>query len=302
MRCVIGVMLMLLIQPAALPEGDVTFEPPTAVVRSMEEPVDVRITRNGTPVSAGAIGAVRLLVEDHDYSRMLRVERVEGGLRLTPTPLVEIGTYDLVVEVDGAQHAAEVRVTLDEDPNSLANRARAQGLTELDVRHQLGLYTEGPKSVRIDLPEWYYVGKRVQLNMPTPTVASYEWYVNGNAEARGTGPHRFEYPLTAPGTYDFRYVETHSDSGTIESRAQTEAREEPLVPVTGNVGRAVRLVGPAGYTGYTWLIDGEYAAETREFAHRFSETGEYEVTCIATGNAAVEDEAFRKVRFGVVMD
>jgi hypothetical protein len=275
----------------------IEINPPIVVMSSSDASVEVNLSVNGKPVAAAAIGPVRLLASGHNYTHMMRIERFDGKLRMTPTSSAEIGTYDLEVVVDGARASAQVQVTLDDEPNSLANRAREQGLTEMDIRHQLGLYTEGPQSVKIELPEWYYLGKQVRLNVPTPADASYQWYVNGQLEHSGSGPHTFVYPLTEPVSYEFQYIETHPDGVTIESRAQTEAREEPPVPIAVDRSRAVHLVGPPDYSGYIWLINGEFHSEDAAFIHRFSEAGQYRVECIATGNDAMTDEAFRKVLF-----
>lgn len=226
--------------------AEIGFEPSPIVITSRNEPVTVRIVDDGAPVAAGRIGGIRLRIEHRDYSKMMEAGRSDGMLRLTPTPILEIGTYDLDVFIDGRAATMPVVVTLEDEPSSLSRRAFDQGLTELDIRHQLGLYTEGRESVVIDLPEWMYVGKRISLRMPTPAGAAYQWHVNGEPDAQGVGAHTFTYPLTQPGRYSFRYVETGPHGAVIEAAAQTEAREEPPVAVRGGRSDAVRLAGPEG--------------------------------------------------------
>lgn len=282
--------------------GQVVFDPPLLMIDSRAETSFVNITRDGSPVSANSIGGTRFLVGDSDYGHMIRIDRGAGGVSITPTNSIEIGTYDLEIEVSGVPTRLPVRVTLSEDPESLANRAKAQGLTELDIQHQLGLYTEGRQSVRIDLPEWYYLGKIVSLNMPTPAGVAYEWHVNGELESSGLGPHTFTYPLTNPGPHEFRYVEKHPGGGMLETMAHTEAREEAPVATSVAAGREIQLVGPPGYTSYTWLVDDVLISEASTLRHRFREPGEYVAACIASGNPGVADEAFRKVTFLVRVD
>lgn len=299
--CINAVLLILALAPSVA-QADVSFEPSPVLITSREKPVSLNVFKDGAPVAAHRLGSIGFRVGSHDYSNMIKVERSDGSLRLIPTDSMEIGTYDLVVFIDGSPARAQVRVTLDEEPTSLSARAREQGLTEMDIRHQLGLYTEGRQSVSIELPEWFYVGKRISLNMPTPAAAAYEWYVNGELEDSGSGAHTFTFPLTAPGRYDFRYVETVPGGSIIDSRAHTEAREEPPIAVQDEPGRAVQLAGPRDYTSCTWLVDGEYVSEGMTFVHRFPQPGEYRVTCIATGNETIEDEIFRMVIFEVTID
>lgn len=281
--------------------ADLSVEPSPVTVESRDEPVIISVMDGPASVAVNRIGSVRFRVGPHDYSHMVRVEPVGGKVRLSPTAAMEIGTYDLSLNINGRPITIPVQVTLEDEPTSLSSRASQQGLTEMDIRHQLGLYTEGRQSVSIDMPEWFYVGKRITFNMPTPAEASYEWYVNGALEKSGSGPHAFTYPLTTADQYDFRYVETSPRGAVIEARARTQAREEPPVEAEVARNRTVRLTGPSGYAAYTWLVGGEFQGEGRDFAYRFSEPGAYRVTCIATDNPSIADEAFRQVIFRVTV-
>lgn len=286
---------------AAAAWAEVQFEPTPVTIASRETSVTIELSESGAPVSAHRIGSVRLTIDGHDYGHMVRVDRRAGVLRLTPTASMEIGTYQLEVSIGGRITSIPVYVTLEDEPTSLSSRAREQGLTEMDIRHQLGLYTEGRATVSIEMPEWFYLGKRIDLNMPTPANSSYHWYVNGELEDSGRGPHTFTFPLTTAGTYDFHYIETSPEGKLIESIAKTEAREESAVEIRTEPNRPVRLIGPPGYAGYTWLIESDFISEEIEFLHLFPDPGEYRVACIATGNEDIPDEAFRKVLFHVLV-
>lgn len=279
----------------------VEFSPSPVVFEAIATPVTVTITQNGGPLPAGSIGRVRFLIEGRDYSHMMRIEVVPVGLRLRPTRTLEIGTYQVEVTIAGRAVVLPAIATLTGEADSIANRAKAQGRSEAEILRELGLYTEGRESVNIALPEFYYVGKQVRIDMDTPEGAAYSWSVNGESAAQGQGAHEFTFVLRAAGPYEFVYTETPPGKSRIEARARTEAREEDPVAVTVTRGRRLRLSAPTGYAGYSWLIDGQPFAEGPEFLHAFMEPGDYRVECVATGNAANQDEAFRGIVYLVTV-
>lgn len=278
----------------------VEFSPAPVVFTSLTTPVTVSITDNGAPVPQSAIGAVRFLIEGKDYSRMMQVARIPGGLRLTPTATLEIGTYELEVVVNGKTVICPARATLVDEPDSMENRVRAQGRSEAEIRRELGQFATGHARIALTLPASYQVGHQMRIAMDAPASSSYEWLVNGESVEKGQGPHEFVYTFRAAGAYEFLYRETGA-GGTAEARAQTQARDADAVPVSVRRGYPVDLTGPEGYAAFTWMVDGEFAGEARTFTYRAGGPGEHRIECIATGNDAIPNEGFRKVVYAVTV-
>lgn len=279
----------------------VEIAPSTIVITSREQTEKVVITERGRPVPASSIGSVQFLVDNHNYIHMIEVDRVAGGIVVRPTKDLEIGTYELRVTVGSSRVSATVLATLVHDPDSIQSRAAALGITADELRRQMGLYTTGRQSMQLDFAEWYPVGRRVRIEIPAPERARYEWRLNGESIDSGYGPHVFEYTLRRPGPHRFEYIETDPGGATVRTEAVTTVGEPETRLVNLAAKQSVHLLGPEGFTEYTWLIDGEIVSDGMDLTQSFSRPGEYRVECIASGHVTAEDVAFEKATYRIVV-
>lgn len=293
----LGTGLLLL---ALTPAHSVEISPDRIVIASRSQPEQLRITDQGRPVSRSAIGSVQFMVDGHSYGHMIDVERIDGGLIVRPTEDLEIGTYDLQITVGKVREHVEVVATLTNDPDSIEQRAAAEGITPEQLRQRLGLYRTGRHSLRIDVADAYTIGRRIRFDMPAPDHVRYEWHVNGEAVDSGYGPHVFEYTFRRPGEYRFEYFESGPDGSRARAAATTRAREPAAQVVEAAPDQPVRLLGPAGFSEYMWLINGEIVSGERDLERAFEAPGSYRVECVATG-AAAEHIAFQKAVYEVVV-
>ena len=212
--------------------AEVTFQSPT-------ESKTISLTSNGQPVSAGAIGSVKLMVGKHDYDEMIRVEKSNGAITLHPTDYMEIGSYDLIIRTSHGNAVVKVYTPLEEIPSVVDQRMQEAGISREEARNQLGLTTPaGRERIRWDLPTQRPAGDTLGLSANAAPGRTYVWQVNGTTLQEGAGESVFRYTFSQPGTYKVRYAEMQNgvvvaewiETFTVGGAPATTATTIPTTP------------------------------------------------------------------------
>ncbi len=278
----------------------VALNPSEIVVRRVDASVSAQLTANGVPLAPDQVESVKLYVDKHDYDEMFSVAKTPGTLTFTPTIEVEIGVYELVVVTEAGTAYGTMRVTLEEDPALLENRARAQGITVDEMRRRLGLVNAaGREMLDIELAPAYYTGQALDIAMSPQETREYQWIVNGNPAASGRGPHRFHYVFKAPGEYAIVYREFQRNETIAETKSSTTVIDEPVVPWEVKSRARLFLPGPADFTHYEWRVNGETISRQATLRHSFQEPGNYSLECIASSTEP--QERYRKITYNVTV-
>ena len=241
--CACAAVLALAIGFAPATFAAVTASPAEVTFQSPTESKTISLTANGQPVSAGAIGSVKLMVGKHDYDEMIRVERSNGAITLHPTDYMEIGSYDLIIRTSHGNAVVKVYTPLEEIPSVVDQRMQEAGVSRAEANLQLGLATPaGRERIAWNVPTQRPTGDTLALAVNATPGRTYVWQVNGETLQEGAGDSVFRYTFTQPGTYQVRYAEvqngvvvaewneTFTVSGAPALRDTVTA--EPLTPPT----------------------------------------------------------------------
>lgn len=262
---------------------------PNAIeIKTADQPVTIGVTHNGVPVSAASISSVKLYVDNHDYDHMITVEKANGAITIRPTEALELGHYDLAINT--AQGEVRVPVTALQGiaDEGLEARAKRQGVTVEEIRVQLGIsQSVGQERIELNLPQVYYVGQSLKMDMNVGAGRTGAWLVNG--EAYGTPGGSLSYPFEQVGVYDFAYVEKEGERTVGVAMDTVNVVAEPAIPVTVKAGVKQTLNGPAGYGKYRWKLDDVEAGTGPTWAGVFESAGTRQVTVRA--EAPLEDSA-----------
>ncbi|MEX2015280.1 MAG: hypothetical protein WD873_01495, partial [Candidatus Hydrogenedentales bacterium] len=176
--CTLGLAFALTLSIAA--HAAVTAMPAEVTFQSPEESKTIALTSNGQPVSAGAIGSVKLMVGKHDYDEMIRVEKSNGAITLHPTDYMEIGSYDLIIRTSHGNAVVKVYTPLEEIPSIVDLRMQETGASRAEANQQLGLTSPaGRERVAWDVPKQRPTGDTLALAANAAAGRTYVWQVNG---------------------------------------------------------------------------------------------------------------------------
>lgn len=258
------------------------------------------LSHDGKPVSASAVQSVKLYVGAHDYDHMIQVDKADGRITVRPTPMLELGSYDLAIATTHGEVRVGVlalRTIVDE---SLEARAKRQGVTVEAIKAQLGISQPiGQDRVQLNLAELYYTGQTLEVTLPAPAGRTAQWWVNGEVIApRGD---TFRYVFEQVGVYDFGYVEK-LDGNTVAFAVDTvEVIPEPRIPVSVAAGTALTLRAPDGYQRFTWTQNGKEAGTGASWSATYESAGEHEIMVRASEPAPGTTQAFRVVTYTVTV-
>ncbi|MEA3366371.1 MAG: hypothetical protein U9Q79_12090, partial [Candidatus Hydrogenedentes bacterium] len=177
--CIIAVVMCAM--PAAVSAGaaELKADPDVLVFHRTDQSITTTLTRDGGPLPAGEIGEIKLWASGHDYDEMFGYDRADGALTLTPTKYCEVGSYDLVVKTSGGNLKLLVYTPLDEMPGTLQKVATSMGITIEELRKRMGLVSSlGRRDVSISLPEVYYEGQALELELEDIEGATHTWKIN----------------------------------------------------------------------------------------------------------------------------
>lgn len=293
------VVAALAVSPAF---GQVTADPESVTFRNQEDSQTIRLSHDGRPVPASAIGKVEFLVDTHTYEHMIRVERQDGAVVVTPT-VMESGWYTLVIHTDMGTASVVAYAPLAHIAESLAERAAALGIPVAQLEERLGLAQRSRiETIDIELPPVYYEGQSIIVNAPESPEAVHIWTINDEEVARGMGTNRLVYTPKQTGDLILTYVKEVGGAIVASDTAATRVIPLPSVPATATVNRAITFHGPSGYGTYTWTLDGQAVGSDSQLQHTFATPGTHVLVCEARGGADDMAEAYRRVTYKVTVE
>jgi len=273
-------------------------DPPRIEFKTHTDSVAIALSHDGKPVAASAVQSVKLYVDPHDYDHMIEVEKADGRITVRPTPMLELGSYDLAIATTYGEVRVGVlalRTIVDE---SLEARAARQGVTVEAIKAQLGISQPlGKDRVELNLAQLYYAGQTLEVTLPVPEGRTAQWSVNGDVIAAEGDTLR--YVFEHPGIYDFGYVEKQDGNTMAFAVDSVQVIPEPRIPVSVETGTALTLRPPQGYTRFAWTQDGEKAGTNASWTGTFETPGLHEITVHASEPAAGTAQAFRVVTYAV---
>lgn len=257
-----------------------TADPPAVVFESLDETATVTAMENGSPVPIESVKGHELYVAEHTYGYMIKVAAADGKLKITPDVL-EVGSYVLVVNTNAGEVRVDVYAPLTALPNTYEKQAAMLGIGVEELKTQLGLTdTLSRERVSIGLPPIYYVGQTMRIDMQA-SQNTMTWGVNGKVVKEGKNANQFEYTFQEPGDYLVTYVESR-DGGVIASDTSvTRVIPQPTIVTEAKPNTQVALMGPSGYSSYTWTHNGAEVGRGQVLNYRPSGAGEHVLVCKA---------------------
>jgi hypothetical protein len=263
----------------------------------------VSLVSEGQPLAAADITGTSFLVENHTYDHMISVKPVEGGIEVTPTDQMEIGSYILQVKTPHGEIAIPVYTPLSDLETSLESRARERGITVEQLKEELGMANRpmGRERVDVIMPSVVYAGKKIIIPMETSQERRYEWTLNGQPLLEGIGPHTLRYTFEEPGLYVFHFNEYEGD--TLVASGREVVTVIPEKAVTGAVERdaAVEFLAPEGYAQYNWFVNGEPSGSGYKLACKLREPGLHVIDVEARTPRPGLDDDYRKVVYQILV-
>lgn len=242
----------------------------------------VQLTVDGKPLPASSVTSVRFMATGSDYIHMMKVERADGALKLTPSATVEIGSYDLVIGTTAGTVTVKAYTPLSDMPDTQEKMAREMGVTVEQLKERLGLTAPlGRERVTVDLPSVYYEGDVLRLAMTPNPDREFVWEINGDVVLQGKGENELSYVFAKPGAYALSYKEKDGGATVASMSANTMVVERPALPIRVAAGGDSILQGPEGFAEYQWKIGGNVVATTRALTYNFATPGKIQVECIA---------------------
>ena len=180
--------------------GAVSADPTSVKISNPSQGVSINLTSGGKALPASAIRGYTFNVEKHTYEFMIKLDKHDGGVTLTPTEQAEVGTYDLTIKTSQGDVHVTVDMTMKEGDDTNAARADAAGVPLEQVERPVGRET-----VTISAPGPYKAGDVLRLETPCPANRTYAWSVNGKVVKQGKGPEVFEYTFPEAGSYVVKY-------------------------------------------------------------------------------------------------
>lgn len=270
--------------------------------KNVTEGATLTLTHEGTPVPAGAIQAVKLLVGAHDYDHMIRVEKADGHITVHPTEQLQLGAYDLAIATTHGAIKVPVRALLGIVDASLEARAARRGVSVEAVKAQLGISQKLRRErIELKLPALYYLGQSLEISMPIPEGRKAMWWVNGEEIApKDDGSFRYVFELA--GVYDFGYVEKLDGAVVAIGLGTVQVVPEPPIAVSTAVGAALTLRAPEGYSRYEWMCDKAEAGSDAASTVTFDTPGTHVVTTRASEPQPGTAQAFRVITYTVTVE
>lgn len=286
--------------------AEVVASPDRVVFNGYGQSYVIQLSSGGKALSPGDIKSWRLLASGHDYIRMLRVEKAAGGLQIAPSPLMEVGTYELEIRTAQGVAVVDVAAPLDEGPDIVNQSAKSQGISEEEARRLLGLTRPiGREEVRLELPPRYYEGQTLALSMPHLPGRRYAWFINGTLYREGEDEFNLVYVFPKPGQYKVDYVETAVVDGVrvgvARGSAVTEAVALEPVPFSAKINTVATFKAPSGYRDITWRVDGAEVSREATLQHRFKTAGQHTVECLAASPLEGHQEGFVRQTYAVTV-
>lgn len=299
-RVIPGALFALLV--GALTATAVEVNPKQIEFGKIDASETISVVHNGQAVPASDIKSVKLWAGGHDYDHMIDVKKSDGQVTVKPSELLEIGSYDLVIDTAQGKATVTMMAPLDKLYTSLESRSARLGITVDELKSRLGMTRKfGQEIVHLNLPKVYYLGQTLSVPMEQVQGRTYAWAVNGTAIQVGVGDARMNYTFTEPGIYDFTYVEKEGERVVASGFGATTVVAEPPVHSEVEQNTVQKFIAPVGYSHYVWRIDGEEVAKGDTLTYEFSERGSHVVSLHAHTPIAGNVEALRNITYVVTV-
>lgn len=298
------ILLVMGIALAGVSAGaaELKAEPDVLVFHRTDESITTKLTREGQPLPASEIGEIKLWASGHDYDEMFRYDKADGTLTLTPTKYCEVGSYDLVVKTSSGKLNLLVYTPLDEMAGTLEKVAASMGVTVEELRKRMGLVSSlGRSGVSISLPEVYYEGQALELELDDIEGATHTWKINDSVVAEGPDATRLFYVFSKPGLVILEYAATQGDTVLAAETASTMVAKVP--PVQWKVPRGVEftLHATPGYGNYSWTVNGKASGQGSALTYAFKEAGAATIECLCEEPASGPEGTFLRITYTVTV-
>jgi len=277
--------------------------PESIVFEDKESAQELRITHNGEPVPQDAIFEHELYVNAHTYAEMLTVTPKEGGVSVTPTSFLEVGSYDLEIDTRFGTVKVKVYSPLTQMADSLENRAAAKGITVEELKAEMGLtQTSSRNMIELGVPPVYYEGQVLNISLAAEPGRLYQWSINDEVLGAPTGQAELNYPLENPGVLFISLVETNQEGAvTARASALTQVVAIPAMKVETMANRSFTLRAAPDFQHHSWTLDGVASGSGDTWNHTFSTPGVYEVVCVSRGPASGIIGKFYTQRYSITV-
>ncbi|MBI5091958.1 MAG: hypothetical protein HZB26_05880 [Candidatus Hydrogenedentes bacterium] len=266
----------------ALAAGAVTADPVYVTITKPDQSVTIKLLLDGKPLPAAAIKGAKYMASDHDYARMFSFTKKDGEVTVTPTKLLEVGSYTLVLNTAHGPVSVEILAPLTDLPDTLEKQAATLGITVDELKAKMGLSRKMKReTLSIDLPVSYVEGQTLNVTLEPNPKRIFIWSINDKVIKQGAGENTFSYTFDNPGKYTFKVEEKEGDTVVASATSATEVTAPPPVRWDATVGDSRVLDGPKGYSRYTWSMNGKRVSDGLVLKLTFTDPGKYTIECRA---------------------
>ncbi len=295
-------LMILAILAAACCAGAATMttDPEKVVFDSTKGSAIVKVLADGAGVPVAQIRGFHLMVGNSDYSHMFRFSKSDGTITVTPSPTVEVGSYDLRIDTAHGDAWLKVYAPLGENQTSLQALAQKLNMSVDELKRQAGMSKEiGRSGVQFTLPPVYTVGRTLTMDMGTAADVKARWQVDGETVAEGPGAGNLAYLFKEAGPHLFTYTEFSGDTVSAQVSAVVEGAEKPASDVSVEAGTTLTLEALPGYGQHTWTMDGQPAGTAAKLILKRAAPGDVLVTVLSEKPAAGRPGEFDKTVYRV---
>lgn len=284
----------------AFSHATVTAEPDVLVFHNTNQAETVVLMCDGKPVPPESIRGWQFLVDHRNYSHMLLVTPAAEGLRIQPSAAAEVGSYILAVDTPEGSVRIRVYMPLSDQQSSIEALSRRMNIPVEEIHKQMGMTQRlGRDVITLNLLPVYYLGQRIQVDMPGSAARTALWKVNGKTVQEGRDAYKLDYVAAEPGPLLLVYEEKENAALAATASALTEISAEPPIPCEIQTNTTLSLQAPPGFAEYAWMMDSSPVAAGTAFSHTFAEPGEHTITIKCTVPTSPSAYAFREVRYAV---
>lgn len=284
----------------------ITVEPDEISLKSPAEVVSLRMTSDGTPLTAADIHGWKLEANGFNYSNLVDVTNNDGVLELVFTSLNTPANFVFSVETSKGTVVVPITASLSDDATQVKQRAALIEAANYKIQQRFGGTVVLPQADQpLEVLPTYYEGQSVGLTIPSSATDTVSWFVNGLMVAEGVGTNQFSYSFPEAGYYIITCLVWHveGNQNVITTRASAQTQVVPYTPVvdaaTLNVPATFR--GPAGYQQYLWRVDGIASGDAPNLIYTFTTPGTHTVECMASGPVDGVTDQFVRIAFNVVV-
>jgi hypothetical protein len=237
-----------------------------------------------------------LMVGKSDYSHMFRFSKADGTLTLTPSPTVEVGSYDLRIDTAKGDAWLKVYTPLGETRKTPQELNVPAGVS---TRPTGASGEMGRRGVEMDLPPVFTVGRTLAIDMGAAADMTARWEVDRMVVSEGMGAGALAYLFREPGPHLFTYTEFSGEVVAAQTSAVVEGAYAPAKDVTVDAGTTLALEALPGYGQYTWTVDGKPAGSGAALEIRRDAPCELLVTVLSEKPAVGRPGEFDKTIYRV---